>query len=332
MKRFRTYHWKGTGMIPVESIGKLEAIRGTAAHGIMERTHEGKPWEEWVAKQFEALPEKVRKVQTVLIRRAMLGYYAQRWPLLSDEYEIRSAEIAWNWVLAGDVMMPFRLDRCLANKQTGHLVIHDFKFIGSMDINWRERNANSDQTHLYVQGLKERSTVPVDGIIYDAIIVGQWDHKKEQQKSPFVSAYQRDNGSYSPTYVRGADLVDISGWPDAQWLDWAKRTGILQELYITSGLLNPASHQLLATRSATVHGEREWDLKMLRLDDALATYGAESEEYQQLFESTIERTNDACLKFGWERACEHYEACWVGGEPDNYVPREDHHKEDRKEE
>lgn len=332
MKRFLTYHWKGTGMVPSSTVGSLEAIRGTAAHMVMEHSWKGLPWEEELGEMFKKIPEKVRDPQMVLIRRAMKGWYKKRWPLLSSEWDIVSAEGAWNWLLSPDVMEPIRMDRLMRAKDTGHLGIFDFKFIGSMDLNWRERHSHSDQTHLYVQALKERSGEPVDGIIYDAIIVGKWDVKNEIQKSPFVSAYDRGpsygpilSGRYSPTWVKGTALVSILDWPDSTWLQWAQETEILNELYCTSGLINPPSEDLLRTKASTIYGEREWDKKLSILEEVGQRYGYDSHEYTSLFDSTVERNPDSCLQYGWEKKCEHYTQCWIGGHPDDYVPREDHH-------
>jgi hypothetical protein len=339
MKRFRTYHQNKTGMVPRESLGKLDAIRGTAGHKLMELASNGQleKWRTLVGELFKSIPESVRFMQQKLCERAMLGWYRKRWPLIVQEYDVMSAEQSWVWKMAPDVELPFRLDRVLRSKSSGGLAIFDFKFIGSMDLNWRERHSHSDQTQLYIQGLKERSNELVEGMIYDAIIVGQWNSEKMIQKSPFVAAYKIGNSGvdaddYSPTYVAKKELVSIVEWDDKRWMNWAISTNVLDELYLTSGLLLPTSRILLATKESTIVAEREWDLLIYKLDECGNKYGYDSEEYHQLFESTVEKNPDACLQYGWEKKCEHYQACWVN--PDDlsgYEPRKDHHQQKQEE-
>jgi hypothetical protein len=278
-----------------------------------------------VAQQLSVLPKEIQNIQAAIIRRAMLGYYAHRWPQLMHDYTIVSAEGAWNWLPAPDVMIPFRMDRLMRANDNNHLVIHDFKFIGSMDLNWRQRHQFSDQTMMYVQALKERSNEPVDGIIYDAIILGKWDSKNNRQKSPLVTGYATKDGDVEPSYIRNAPVVDLTEWDDDKWLRWAQRWDVFSEMYATSGLINPLGEDLERTQISLVAKQRDWDYRMQQLKDASEQWGEESQEYQRLFAQLVEKNPDACLQYGWERACEHYDLCWVTRSTDGYVPREDHH-------
>ena len=337
MKRFMNYHMKMTpeqgtpGIVPVSagtSKSLLPRVRGQILHAAAERIFLNHTWEaitQFINDECQVLDESMRAEQAVLIRRALLGWLNQRLEFINDFVTV-SSEAEWQWDMDYGINLSLRLDRILRRKSDQALAILDFKTMRAPDKNWIERMQNSEQTHLYIQALRERSNEWVLGMVYEGIIIGSLDDDNHQ-KSPFVRAYAKRNGEYSPKYISGAPVVSTLDWSDDQWLDWAIRTNILQELYCTTGPLLPPFNQLVGTRNSTVFAELRWYGKLEQLDSIEAQYGVDSEDYHVAMERLIEKNPDACLKYGWEYACPYHSVCWNGAIPDaeTFEPREDHH-------
>lgn len=335
MKRYLNYHATLTddqttaGIVPLEEGSPkavLPRLRGQILHAAAEKIFLREPWEAFVAEECQRLLDPLMQAeQAVLIRRALKGWVAVRGELLRD-YTVVSSEAEWTWDLHSHVKQSLRLDRVLRRIDDGTLAILDFKTMRAPDKNWIERMLNSEQTHLYIQALRERSNEWVLGMMYEGLIIGSLDDEGHQ-KSPFVRAYKKRDGTLSPKYVAGAPIISTLDWSDDQWLQWAIDTQILGELYCTTGPLLPPFAQLLATKRATVAAELRWHHRLAELEQDAATYGRDSEEFAMAKEALIEKNPDACLKYGWEYACPYHRLCWDGAQPDadTYRAREDHH-------
>lgn len=343
MKRFNAYHrlhpdYQATGQVgglaPIdETTTGFAKLRGQLIHTCLDLAVKGEDWQDWLMKQpamlpppFGTLMEAEQKLWSCLIRRAVQGWLNVRWHgsgQLSQDFEAVSAEEEWSWQLHPLVAQSLRMDQIWRRKTDGGLMIVDFKTMSRPDANWIDRLRNSDQTHLYVQALVERTQEPVIGIQYEGIILGSKD-KDGRHKSPFINFYNKGAGLstkwsagsayYSTTHMRDSDWLGLVG-PD------------LQDLYTTTGPLYPPPAQLLQTKDATVAAEVEWADKIARLEACADTYGADSQEYDSLKGRLIERNAEACLKFGWGYACPYMGLCWDAHQPDteSFMPRIDHH-------
>lgn len=335
MKRFWNYHARPfhdevvAGIVPRESSprSELPRVRGQIFHEAAAKLFAGEDWITYVNTECSAKlhPDVHPAEQAALIRRALLGWTVVRAEVLAD-YTVVSAEQEWSWALTPELHQSLRLDRILRRNDDGTLLIFDFKTMKSPDPNWVERLQNSEQTHLYIQALKERSAEWVMGMMYDGLIIGSLDDEGHQ-KSPFVRAYRKRDGSLSAKYVAGAPQVSTLDWTDQDWLAWAKETQILGDLYCTTGPLLPPSDQLLATKANTIGAETRWTERLAALRAVGEAYGFDSEDYLDLFHQSVERNPDACLKYGREHACPYHSLCWQGAypDPDLFVSREDHH-------
>lgn len=334
-KRFWNYHAQPfgreatPGIVPKASTprSELPRVRGQIFHEAAALLFEGKPWHTFVDESCATRlhPDVHPREQAALIRRALLGWSVVRAEVLAD-YTVVSAEQEWTWALTPDLHQSLRLDRILRRNDDGTLLIFDFKTMKSPDPNWVERLQNSEQTHLYIQALKERSAEWVMGMMYDGLIIGGLDDDGHQ-KSPFVRAYRKRDGSLSAKYVAGAPSVSTLDWSDQDWLTWAQESHILGDLYCTTGPLLPPSDQLLTTKANTIGGELRWADRMAQLQLVATEYGEDSDDYQEALATLVEKNPDACLKYGREHACPYHALCWTGTLPDTelFEPREDHH-------
>lgn len=334
MKRYLNYHLRLTpdqgvgGIVPREEASiksALPRLRGQILHATAEQIFLGTDWKAFLHEQCAQLDASIRTEQETLIRRVLLGWTVVRKEFVED-FTTVSSEAEWKWDMGHGVQQALRLDRVLRRKDDGTLAILDFKTMRAPDKNWIERMQNSEQTHLYIQALRERSTEWVLGMIYEGLIIGALDDDNHQ-KSPFVRAYQKKNGTLSPKYVPGAPTILTLDWSDAYWLAWMQEHQALNDLYCTTGPLLPPFAQLLSTKRSTAAAELRWYGKLSELQQDIDLYGAESEETLMSREALIEKNPDACLKYGWEYACPYHRVCWEGAIPDEetFEPREDHH-------
>lgn len=340
MKRYRNYHqphpdFPATeqvgGLVPCEELDKshLAKQRGIWLHGCLEQMIKGNDWEAWLKEQVTPqqvallltnAPNDMLQEQILLVRRATIGWKHQRGHLL-DQYTPVSAEEEWSWGMSPMVAQTLRLDQIWRNKESGQLLIVDFKSLGRPDANWIDRLRNSDQTHLYIQALTERSGERIEGIQYEGIVIGKFEDGI--QKSPIVRAYENPrSGVKSAKWTSGSTMVSTKDWPDSTWLSWISSLGALGDLYPTTGVLNPPPAQLLQTKASTVRAEMEWADKVAQIE---AEPDPEAQEHK--LHMLVERNADACLKFGWGYACPYMGLCWDGATPDSesYSPRIDHH-------
>ena len=337
-KRYRTYEFRGTGIVPKDftrkadddvNLASLPKVRGAIFHSISLAIVEGAEKSDWVdllAHEALVLPDAIRAQQTTLIRRAMLGWDLIRGPWWRTHFDVISAEKEWIWQLTPTIGQPLRLDKILRRKDDGFLGIFDYKTMGAIDPNWIQRHEISAQTHLYVQALKERSNEFVLGICYDGVLIGKM--KNGSQNSPFVQGYRTDGGKISPKWQYGREVVDLTQYDDDKWLDWIHhKAKMLEDLYVTSGFVNPPSAQLLHTKAATGRAEEEWAERIESVEVIRATYGEDSPEYATAL-STLEKNDEQCLKYGVDYACPFVEQCWHGLPFDaTFEPRKNHHEE-----
>lgn len=340
MRRYLGYDLRGHGISPVEfkeskdtiSLEALPKVRGQLFHELSLAIVQGassKDVKELVAEKSTVFPPSIRMIQSTLIRRAMMGWELIRSPWWKANFDVMSAEKSWTWQLSQRVQEPIRMDKILRHKDTGALGIFDFKTIGSVDPNWIRRMETSDQSHLYIQALKEYTDEWVMGMCYDAVVIGRWDKKKGIQKSPFVLGYLK-NGTVNGKWLAGSSDYDLTSFSDEKWLEWIqKQPDMLESLYITSGFINPPPSVLLHTKNSVARAEEEWYDRVQIVEDGRHQYGEDSPEYGELL-ALIERNSQECYNYGWDYACPFINQCWNGQKIDqeDFVQREDHHKED----
>lgn len=339
MKRYRGYHQLHPDYPAAGQVGGIQPLdeatagwakaRGQLIHTCLEQAVRGEDWLGWLSKQpamlpepFGTIPKELQELWFPLIRRAVKGWLAQRWENnLDQDYAPVSAEEEWSWALHPLVAQSLRMDQIWRRKSDGGLLIVDFKTLSRPDANWIDRLRNSDQTHLYVQALVERTQEPVIGIQYEGIILGSKD-KDERHKSPFINGYSK-GGVIGPKWSAGSAYYKTTHMNDEDWMPLIE----LGDLYTTTGPLYPPPAQLLQTKDATVRAELEWADKLAQLDACASSYGADSEEHASLLGRLVERNNEACLKFGWGYACPYMAQCWDGAHVDteSFLPRIDHH-------
>jgi hypothetical protein len=342
MKRYRGYHQLHPEYNLDDQVGGISPrddqedagfvkVRGQLIHGALDLAIQGQDWEAWLLTQQPFMPEPLgldearQTVWKTVIRRAVKGWMQHRWTQLSQDFERVSSEQEWQWSMHPMVAQSLRMDQIWRRKSDGHLLIVDFKTIGSLDANWVDRYRNSDQTHLYVQALVERTKEPVLGIQYEGLLIG----KNEKDGSGWGSAWTRawaKGGIVHKKYPgAGSAKYYLYHWNDAEFFDWLGTD--IEDQFCTTGPLYPPPNQLLQTKDATVDAEIKWADKLAQLSECAKSYGADSQEYQTLLGRLVERSSDACLKYGWGYACPYMGMCWEGQQPDQdtFQPRIDHH-------
>ena len=325
MKRYWAYHAlhpqvpveaQRGGLTPVVSANGSATQRGTLIHALLEAGMRGQDLDEAFQ---EACPPDMPQEQAVLARRAAKGWMRVRGQSLRAAYRPVSTEEEWLWAMSPMVTQQLRMDVVLRHAATGGLLILDYKTMATMDRTWEMRMLASDQTHLYIQALTERTEELVQ-MQYEAIIVGRKD--QDMQKSPFVSAYPIGD-MWVPHYQKGRSRASTLHWSDDEWLEWADTHALWSELYATTGPLRPTNAQLLATKNATAHAELQWANTLAQLEEVADN----PELLAWRRESLIERNSESCAKFGMGYICAYSGLCWEGHQVDeeNFVPRVDHH-------
>lgn len=337
MRRYRNYEFRGSGISPkdftetepnVIGLSALPKVRGAIFHNLSLAIVEGaerKDWVEVLKRESQVLPEGIRKLQSTLIRRAMIGWELIRGPYWRQEFDVISAEEEWTWQITPEVVQPLRLDKILRRKYDGCLGILDYKTMGNVDPNWMRRMEISDQTHTYIQALKERSGEWILGMCYDGVIIGKF--KNGEQQSPFVQGYEK-NGKISPKWSAGSHSVDLTDYNDDKWLEWIHdKAKVLKDLYCTTEFINPPAQRLLHTKHSIGRAEEEWGDRIGHVETIRATFGEDSHEYD-LAMGLIEKNPDACFKYGVGNACPFVAQCWQGMpvDDDDFEPRKDHHE------
>jgi len=322
MKRYWGYHaphpeYPDAGMRGLDPQGQTNATatsRGTLIHALLEAGISGRDL------STVEIPANMDYVQTILCRRAALGWLTYRAPQILQDYTPISAEQEWEWSLSPFVTQQLRLDQILRHKVTGHLMILDYKTVSRPDLNWVDRLRDSDQTHLYVQALTERTEEFGENMQYEGIVVGTWE--KGMQKSLFVTHYQDAYGQPTGHYKPKSPRVSSCDWDDTAWLQWATDEQILESLYMSTGPIYPITENLLATKNATAYAELQWANTLAQIE---AAPDAEAQNLER--ERLIERNPDACLKYGRTYACPYLGLCWEGHNIDaeTFAPRRDHH-------
>ena len=325
MKRYWAYEAQHPDIPTDQQVGGLTPVtdpthhakqRGTLFHALMEAATLGEDID--AAATRLTTPELDRTLLT-LCRRAAKGWRLLHAEWLQD-YTPLSAEVEWEWALSPYVAQSLRLDQILRHNDSGSLLILDYKTMARPDPNWVYRLWHSDQTHLYIQALIER-TQELVAMQYEGIVIGTYE--KGVYKSPLVSAFLTKQGHTVPGWVAGATRIDTTEWADDEWLAWMQEHVALHDLYCTTGPLQPTTQSLLATKNATARAELQWA-------DTLAQITSTDDPDAQalLREQLIERNPDACYKYGYGYACPFVPLCWHGHAPDPqaFLPRQDHHQ------
>lgn len=341
MKRYLTYHFRKKGIVESDFIEKdkiismasLPKVRGQIFHSTsldIIRGHQN--WKEQLSQNCAVLPVSVRFHQETLIRRAMIGWELVRGPHWRDNFDVMSSEESWEWELASGIVEPIRMDKVLRRKDDGLLGIFDYKTLSSVDPNWTRRMEVSDQTHLYIQALKEKSGEWCMGMCYDGVVIGSM--KSGIQRSPFITGYEK-GGKITGKWSAGSSLVDISSYSDEKWLEWMLKQGrLLYDLYTTTEFINPPAAVLLHTKQATGRAEIEFHERVRAIEGIRTDYGEQSAEYSSCL-PLLERNGEACYKYGIEFACPFTGVCWDGqtiDDDDVFEERVDHHGESSEDE
>ncbi len=335
MKRYLTYHFRTKGVQPRDFVEKagtismsaLPKVRGAIFHDISLAIVEGASRSDWVellGQKTQILPPSIVKQQSTLIRRAMIGWELIRGPHWRESYDVVSAEEEWAWMLTPNVVQPLRIDKILRRKSDSALGIFDYKTMGSVSPNWIAKMAMSDQTHTYIQALKERSSEWLLGMCYDGVIIGKL--KDGEQRSSFVMGHEK-NGKISPKWSAGSTPYDLTDYNDDKWLEWIhEKADELKNLYCTTGWLNPPAAHLLHTKAATGRAEEEFANRVELVETIRDHHGENSHEYESML-GLIEKNPEQCLKFGIGYACPFVQHCWDGMriEDDEFETRIDHH-------
>ncbi len=330
-RRFLTTDINDGGVEPLEgewvSDRKLAVTRGQLIHSCAELKWRGEDWASNLKQECEKLfAPDVRQLHETLIRRAFLGWLHCRYQYYLDHFDLMSAEKEWEWQVSDLLTIPLRMDKIVRKKDNQLLGIVDFKTMSSISINWVQRMHNDDQTHLYLQALKEKSGEQVCGIAYEGIVLGKWESEDKVQKSPLVSGYQSNKtGKISAKWSAGSQLVSLLDYSDEKWMEWILKQDQLKELYPTTGFILPPNNQLVQTKNATIIGELNHYDKVLQVNEAKSFYGADSLEYNNLIDELFERNSDDCLKYGWGHKCPFYQYCWEYKSLDGFTKRTDHH-------
>jgi len=324
MKRYWAYHAPHPdapldapvrGLTPTMEGNALAKLRGTLFHNTMEQVVQGHDIDAYVAEAGAPLGLE----QQTLVRRAAKAWSRWRSPDLRDRFAPLSAEQEWSWAMSPFIAQALRMDLILSDRETGELRILDYKTMSRPDPNWTDRLAHSEQTHLYIQALKERTGREVS-MQYEGIIIGKYEDGI--QKSPFVSAFSK-HGSLSAQWASGSQRIPTLDWSDDQWFEWAEAQSLQSQLLCSTGRISPSPQQLLATKNATAYAELQWADTVARLDAE-----PDPEAQRLLRETLIERNPDACLKYGVGHACPYVGLCWHGHQPDadTFTVRIDHHE------
>lgn len=339
MKRYLQYEFRAGGIQPKDftqqagkiSLAALPKVRGAIFHNLSLAIVQGaqpSDWQPLLEQQIDLLPDQIKAQQLVLIRRAMRGWEIVRGAQWRQDFDVISAEESWQWPLTPNVSEPLRMDKILRRKDDGALGIFDYKTMGSADPNWVHRMELSDQTHLYVQALKEHSNEWTLGICYDGVVIGKI--KDGLQRSPFVVGYEK-NGKISPKWSAGSQIRDLSSYSDEKWLDWIQGTDGLNDLYLTTGFLSPPTEVMLHTKASIGRAEEEWLDRVKQVENVRALEGEDSAEFRQSL-ALIEKNPDQCLKYGVDYACPFVGQCWHGWPIDEqFEPRINHHQDEGEE-
>jgi hypothetical protein len=335
MKRYVGYEFRGTGVQPKDFTQKaghigmaaLPKVRGAIFHNLSLAIVQGaepSDWQPLLKQQIVLLPEEIQAQQLVLIRRAMLGWELIRGKQWRQDFDVISAEESWQWPLTPNISEPLRMDKIIRRKDDRSLGIFDYKTMGNSDPNWVHRLELSDQTHLYVQALKERTDEWILGICYDGVVIGKI--KDGVQRSPFVVGYMK-NGKVSPKWSAGSTLIELKDYSDEKWLDWIQGTDGLNDLYQTTGFLSPPTEVMLHTKASIGRAEEEYLDRVSRVENVREVCGEDSIEFRQAL-ALIEKNPDQCLKYGVDYACSFVGQCWHGWPLDEqFEPRVNHHQE-----
>ncbi len=348
MKRYWEYHAPHpdvpeAGPVGIRPTGlvRAELSRGTLLHAMIEQglraqqQHSGHSEQTTPAMAaIEAVADdameglELSRPEIAMIRRAAKGWFVFEYPRIAQEYLLLSTEEEWQWAMSPLITQNLRMDSLWKHRHNGTLMILDYKTMASMDVSWIMRMRLSEQTHLYIQALKERTQAHNIHMQYEAIVLGRTEDRGPGAlpRGPLTNVYLTAHGEMtfdvrrSPAGAKGRHPIPV-GVTDPEWLALVTREGVQDSIYATSGpLMIPAVH-LLATKAATVMAEMRWADTIAQIE------AAPSPEVRQLrVETLVERCSDACVKYGMARPCPYHELCWDQVAPDSdFAPRIDHH-------
>lgn len=292
--------------------------------------------------------------QMWLLKFLVEGWQRYRLPHILRRYTILDVEREETVKFTGDkylpanlaaIMTPFelplRLDMRLERKLDKVMEIGDFKTARSAGEDWNVTLDNSNQSHLYTEGVEQLYSRYCGGIFYEGLVKGhrQMDNAKSSEFTGQVIQYGcplygwRDKkGECHPSYVNGrvrVFLPNALNWETiGQLFDWWNaETDTLAEYFPTTQSFRPLD-------SAAIVGQTIVNENRFQRD--LDTYNALDEEHPEkelvknvLFEKSL---NSGCFKYGPNHKCEFSDICHGRMSEEEivmqYEQRKDHHTDE----
>ena len=350
----------GTGI--QRTSNALPLLRGTTAHAAFARVLSGWDLEKTVKTmhaEYRAaveakgvhgieLESKERFIteQLHLMECVLRGWVRVRLPLILEEEDPVAIEQEWQWEMAPGVIEPMRFDYIGRRKDTGMLVVRDWKTASSISEDWAVKFEHDLQTNLYVLALQEHTGELVDGITYEGLLVGSykketarnvpWTGQKIQQ-SPYNYGYMLPDTGGNGLHIFQSEYTSKKGWqkfrvagavaPDI-WLDQLDSENRLEGMFTVVPSISPPPFEMDSIRRQVVSQELKWHESLDRYNELLeAGDDEEAERYLDLF---APQHTSRCVKFGADNRCAFYgTVCFTeGAEPladGLFEPREPHH-------
>lgn len=348
MKRWWGYEMGGTGLALKNPLAPT--YTGQGLHDVMKVAVKGSL--EDVKEAVEVYTEQLRKDLEgkeppspfyVKEQRSLVGGLAYGWrhfrlPMILEEYDVVSQEETFMVdVLGIGEKMPFRMDVVLRRKDSGALVVLDFKTTKTLSDSWFQQWNHDPQTFIYIEALQQYSGEVVEGIIYEPLVkglrkvdsaAGSAFNGYEIQYSPLCYGYQNKSdgevkvewpGSYKNwNKVVSSQVVGGQWW---RWVDEHVPVDVLYDQFGTTGLVSPADWVRREMMSNMKMGELGFREKL----DLFETEGANPNK-------VFVRNPHQCLKYGTNYRCSFYELCWTSSGVENmqdmYEARVPHHNEE----
>ena len=340
----------------------LPLLRGTTAHAAFARVLMG--WD--LTKTIETMKAEYRAEvelkgvhgieqdqkerfiteQLHLMECVLRGWYRVRLPLILEEEDPVAIEQEWQWEMAPGVVEPMRFDYIGRRKDTGMLVVRDWKSASSISDDWAVKFEHDLQTNLYVLALAEFTGEVVDGITYEGLLVGSykketarnvpWSGEKIQQ-SPYCYGYMLPDSGGNGLHFMQSEYTAKKGWvkfrvpgvvDPAIWVDQLDSEDRLAGMFTTVPSLHPPPFEMDSIRRQVVSQELKWHEQLDHYYELLKD-GAddEAERFLDLF---APQHTSRCVKFGADNRCAFYgTVCFTEGtsplEDGMFEPRESHH-------
>lgn len=324
--RYWQYDHDGRGLVPEQ--GSPEMTFGVRLHDMLADVLMGDSFEAVFNKHKPLFNEDLLKAnlpfttfsfneQWALLEGLTAGWARVRLPSLLTQYEPIVIEEDMEFVLAEEtspgaddaVILRFRPDFILRNKDTHALRIDDFKSLKMWSYDWEKAFTQSLQTSLYIHAVTAFGKgAPVEGMVYHGLSKG-WLKKDTAKSSPWYGQtiqfsplcygwMNQATKTLIPDYQPGAKgFIRAARWETVPTLEWLDKLGEkqLRELFPTAGPFNPPTEVIDEVVRNVVHFERQWTRRVQAKD-------------------RFEKNTSACFKYGNARPCAFYNLCWGSNE------------------